>query len=163
VFGRRPSVEFLFDGGGAGVFRFWRKRRQAELDRSMIVPRIKHTNFLGALRDRGVPHDQMPVTEPLVADLLVTYAFDLPEMFKMASGVDLQRLSIAHAELRPLALANLRRQMPRIGIADEPPLRRIVTGNDLEACSLLANSFWDGLAGDMPGGSRSQSGIESCR
>ncbi|MEO6809566.1 MAG: DUF1444 family protein, partial [Isosphaeraceae bacterium] len=137
--------------GGGQMFGFRKKSRGEELDRSTIVPRIKHTNFLNALRDRGIPHDQMPVTEPLVADLLITYAFDLPGMFKMASLTDLTRLSIEPAELRELAIANLKRQLPQIAIAEAPPLKRIVTGNDLEACTLLANSFWDDLAGDVPG------------
>lgn len=133
------------------MFGFWKRRRPAELDRATLVPRIKHTNFLNALRDRSIPQDQMPVTEPLVADLLVTYAFDLPDMFKMASVSDLQRLSIEPVELRRLALTNLRKQLPQIGVAEEPPLKRIVTGQDLEACSLLARSFWEDLAREVPG------------
>ena len=133
------------------MFGFLKKRQPPELSRSTIVPRIKHMNFLKALGDRGIPKDQMPVTEPLVADLLVTYAFDLPDMFKMASIDDLNQLSIDPAELQQLAITNLRRQLPQIGIVDEPPLKRIVTGNDLEACTLLATSFWEGLAGEVPG------------
>src|SRR5262249_23307121 len=64
-----------------------RKRKQDDEypDRSTIVPRIKHRQFLKSLRDMDVPDDQMPVTEPLVADLLVTYAFDLPGMFQMVT------------------------------------------------------------------------------
>jgi hypothetical protein len=57
----------------------------AEPDRSTLVPRIKTPEFLAALRQMQIPADQMPYTEPLVADLLVAYAFDLPDSFQMAN------------------------------------------------------------------------------
>jgi uncharacterized protein YtpQ (UPF0354 family) len=131
----------------------WFKKMQspAEPDRLDIVPRIKHTQFLASLREMDVPADQMPVTEPLVGDLLVTYAFDLPGAFQMVSSTDLERLSISPGEIRCIAIANLKRQIPEIGIAEESPLRRIVTGNDLEACTLLADTFWSDMTAEVPG------------
>src|SRR5262249_14613349 len=118
---------------------------------STIVPRIKHRQFLKSLRDMDVPDDQMPVTEPLVADLLVTYAFDLPGMFQMVTYAAMKVLGIAATDIRQLAVANLREQLPQIGIATEEPLRRIVTGENLEACVLLATRFWDDVAGQTEG------------
>jgi uncharacterized protein YtpQ (UPF0354 family) len=131
----------------------WLKKKQsvAEPDRLAIVPRIKHTEFLASLREMDVPEDQMPVTEPLVGDLLVTYAFDLPGLFQMVSFGDLERLSVVPGDLRALAVANLKEQLPEIGIAEEPPLHKIVTGNNLEACTLLADSFWNEMAPEVPG------------
>jgi hypothetical protein len=61
----------------------------AQPDRSTLVPRIKHLNFTASLKAMNIPADQLPCTEPLVADLLVTYAFDLPGMFRMASAAAL--------------------------------------------------------------------------
>src|SRR5262245_59599454 len=107
-------------------------------DRSTVVPRIKHRQFLKTLREMDIPNDQMPFTERLVADLLVTYAFDLPSLFRMVSKEDLKELGIADDEVRDMALENLRRQLPKVGIVDEGPARRIVTGENLEACMLLA-------------------------
>lgn len=133
------------------MFEFLKRRPPAGLDRSTLVPRIKHRHFLAALRERGIPADQMPATEPLVADLLVTYAFDLPAMFRMASIADLDRLALRPSEARALAIANLRRQVPKIGTVGGSPLLRVVTGNDLEACTLLVDSFWDDAATKVPG------------
>lgn len=62
-----------------------------ETKRSLIVPRIKHTNMFAALDETNVPPDERPFTEPLVADLLVAYAFDLPKVFQMFKRSDLQR------------------------------------------------------------------------
>jgi energy-converting hydrogenase Eha subunit F len=47
-----------------------------------IVPRIKHTNFVAALKPIAAKDPgSMPLTEPLVADLLISYALDLPQAF----------------------------------------------------------------------------------
>ena len=133
------------------MFGLFKKRQPEEPDRSTIVPRIKHLNFVSALAEMGIPEDQRPVTEPLVADLLVTYAFDLPESFQMVTRHDLERLSISPGELRSIALENLRRDLPGISVQEAGPLLQIVTGNNLEACSLLAEAFWTELAAQISG------------
>jgi uncharacterized protein YtpQ (UPF0354 family) len=120
-------------------------------DRSSLVPRIKTLQFTAALKEMDIPQDQLPYTEPLVADLLVSYAFDLPGMFQMASGAAIAELGIRPDEARSLAVANLKRQLPQIGSADHGPIRRVVTGENLEACTLLAGPFWEQVAADMPG------------
>jgi uncharacterized protein YtpQ (UPF0354 family) len=132
-----------------GLFK--KKAGVTKLDRSMLVPRIKTTQFTAALRNTGVPTDQMPYTEPLVADLLVTYAFDLPGMFQMASAASIAELGIPLAEVRSIALDNLKRQIPQIGFQELGPIRQIITGNELEACTLLATSFWDDMANEAHG------------
>ena len=133
------------------MFGFWKQRQPAGIDRSTLVPRIKHVNFVTALKERGIPADQMPPTEPLVADLLVTYAFDLPAMFRIASIADFDRLALRPPEARALAIANLHRQVPKIGTVGGAPLLRVVTGNESEACSLLVDSFWDDQASQVSG------------
>ena len=122
-----------------------------EPDRSTLVPRIKTAEYLASLEDRGVPADQLPYTEPLVADLVVSYAFDLPALFMMASGDALAGLGVPLSEARGLAVANLERQLSRVGFADRGPFRQVVTGDDLEACTLLVESFWDQVAADADG------------
>lgn len=122
-----------------------------ERDRSTIVPRIKHDHFLTTLRDMDLPADDMPVTERLIADLLVTYAFDLPAAFQMVTVRDLKELSIDPATLRGLAIENVRRGNPGIGLEEQPPFLQVVTGNNLEACVLLSAKFWNNLAAQAPG------------
>ena len=123
----------------------------AEPGRSEIVPRIKSTQMLTFLAERGHPREQFPITEPLVADLIISYAFDLPQMFQMVTPHDLERLAIQSGELREIAIANLKRQLPQIGMMEEPPVMRVVTGNSLEACVLLASSWWNDRAAEMSG------------
>lgn len=120
-------------------------------DRSSIVPRIKTLQFTAALKELNIPEDQLPYTEPLVADLLITYAFDLPGMFQMASGAAIAEIGIRPEEARSLAIANLKRQLPQIGSQENGPIQRIVTGDNLEACTLLAGPYWDQVAAQTPG------------
>ena len=61
------------------MFGLLKKKVAPEATASQIVPRIKHQNFLAAVAGAGVPEGDKPYTEPLAGDLLVTYAFDLPE------------------------------------------------------------------------------------
>jgi len=123
----------------------------SEPGRTEIVPRIKSTQMLTYLAERGYSRDQVPVTEPLVGDLVISYAFDLPQMFQMVTPYHLERLSIKPGELRAIAIANLKRQLPQIGMTEKPPVMRVVTGNDLEACVLLADSWWNDIAAKTPG------------
>jgi uncharacterized protein YtpQ (UPF0354 family) len=163
---------------GPIMFGKSRKKKDPEADPSTLVPRIKTHQFTKALRDMDIPADQMPYTEPLVADLLVAYAFDLPDLFMMASREAIANLGVPKADLRKLALTNLKRQLPEIGVAEHGPVRRVVTGENLEACILLASKFWDEIAGETDGevvavvptrddllfcGSESEEGVDALR
>lgn len=135
------------------MFGFLKKKPQAveqPKDSSLIVPRIKHTNFLAAVRGRITNEDDMPATEPLVGDLLVTYAFDLPEAFQMVRVRDIKQLGLSPEQLRAAAVVNLTQQVGNIGRQGEPPLVQVVTGNNLKACVLLLDDFWQVLSGKIP-------------
>lgn len=122
-----------------------------ELDRTMFVPRIKNVQFTAALKELNIPPDQLPHTEPLAGELLVTYAFDLPGLFQMATLADMDRVDIDPAEARKLAVDNLRRQIPEVRIGEHGVIRQIMIGDNLEACMLLADSFWDDMTGETDG------------
>ncbi len=116
----------------------------------MLVPRIKNLQFNTALRGMKIPEDQLPYTEPLVADLLVTYAFDLPSMFQMATRSGIADLGIPLEEARDVAVANLQQRLPRVHAEQQGPFQRIVTGENLEACTLLIRPYWDHVAKQVP-------------
>jgi uncharacterized protein YtpQ (UPF0354 family) len=120
------------------------------IDVDSVVPRIKHTNFLEALAARHVPADQMPVTEPLVADLLITYAVETPAMFQMLSANQQQALGLTPDALRQAALANLQKRLGALQVAGQPPVLLLSVGDDLEACLLLVDPLWEALAAQVP-------------
>lgn len=122
----------------------------AEPDASLIVPRIKHTNFLVALQAYIKKEDDAPVTQPLVADLLVTYAFDMLDSFRMVCMRDAKRLGLSIEELHAAAVENLKQQLGNIGREGEPPVMRMVVGNNLDACAMLVDEIWQTLADKIP-------------
>ncbi len=123
---------------------------EAELSPSLIVPRIKHANFLAAMSEIVHEDEDAPVVEPLVGDLLITYAFDLPTAFRMMRAQDLSQLGITLAELRLIAIHNLKKQLGEIEVQGDPPLVNVVVGNNHEACLLLVDELWESLADDIP-------------
>jgi len=139
------------------MFGLFKKKHPAEPDATLIVPRIKPTNFLAALRDIGTSPGDTPITEPLVADLVVAYALDLGETFEMVCPHHCQTLGIAHSQLRSIAIDNLRKQVGDLDYEDlaggklPVPLWSITSGNDLEACLVMLDDFWSSMARRVPG------------
>lgn len=127
-----------------GIFSalFGKRQDKMKLEASQIVPRIKSTLFLKSLQDNNIPEDQMPYTEEYAADLVITYAFDLPEQFIMATPPLLNDAGVDPEALRPLALENLKRNLGALQVARKEDLFRVVTGESLEACILLLDQFW---------------------
>ena len=95
--------------------------------------------------------DQLPYTEPLVGELIVAYAFDFPALFQMASHASIKELGLEKDEIREVAVANLKKKLPEIGFRASGPIRQIVTGETLEACTLLATNFWNQIAQETDG------------
>ncbi len=117
-----------------------------------LVPRIKHLAFERALDEHGIPREQRPLTEPLVGELLLTYAFDLPEQFVMASRLALERAGIAVHEAREIACANLKARLPEVKYYGREGVYLAVTGGELEACLLLVDEVWADARERVQGG-----------
>jgi uncharacterized protein YtpQ (UPF0354 family) len=118
---------------------------------SSIVPRIKTNEFTAVLKSVHATPDEFPFIEPFVGNLLVTYAFDLPSAFIMATESEIKQLGVRLEDVRRLALSNVQQRCPKIEIHHHGTIRQIVLGDDLEACMLLADSFWDQAAGEVSG------------
>jgi uncharacterized protein YtpQ (UPF0354 family) len=123
-----------------GLFR--KKAPKVELDPSQLVPRIKHADFLDQLRASGIPEEQMPVVEPLVGDLLVTYAFDMPDTFVMATPPLLAKAGVPPGSPRELALTNLRRICPDVSVQRLGSVYRFAMDGNYDACALLSDQLW---------------------
>ncbi|MBN2294883.1 MAG: DUF1444 family protein [Pirellulales bacterium] len=125
--------------------------QQPEPSADCLVPRIKNQNFLPALKEHGIPDDQLPITEPLVGDLLVTYAFDLPHTFQMVMPNDCSELGIPLDKARRIAIRNMARSFPPPDIQSKPPIYSLIVGSDMEACLLLVDELWKQLDERVPG------------
>jgi hypothetical protein len=122
-----------------------------------LTVRIKHTDFIQVLQAHGVPPAQMPVTRPLCGELLLSYAFDTPEQFVMATPPLLAQAGLDVADLGPLdqrVQANFKGAISAQLTRKSPGLMGVRTGHDLEAVMLVLDGFWSGhvrslVQGDM--------------
>jgi uncharacterized protein YtpQ (UPF0354 family) len=94
--------------------------------------------------------EDKPYTEPLVGDLLVIYAFDLPETFQMVRIGDLGDMDVAPSELRGIAVENLKSRVGQGGYQGDPPILRIVLGDNFDACAMLYDDLWTMIGEKIP-------------
>ncbi len=131
------------------------KYKPAALDPKTILPRIKTTGFLDAIqdviKDAQASEDQMPYSEPFVADLIITYAFDMPESFQAVSIDNLNEMNLPFEDVFPLAMENFTNQLEELSVADMGLFRQIMTGGSHEACTLLFTNFWNQIASETEG------------
>lgn len=137
------------------MFGLFKKKPQASAPMptaDQIVPRIKHLNFQAAIEEIAAKDpDSCPLVQPFVGDLLLTYAFELPEAFMMLREIDRIRLGLSVEQVRAKALENLKKQLPPVKQGGKPPLMMLAVGNNLEACLLLIDELWNKAAANVPG------------
>jgi len=91
------------------------------------------------------------VAERLVADIWIAYAVDEDNQIRFLSEGDRQKLGISVAELRPLAVGNLRRIIKEVSSRDDGPLHMLTAGGTYEASLLLSDKLWSGMSNVVQG------------
>ena len=113
--------------------------------RDQLVPVLKGKFWVDALPPNAI------AIEPLAGDVCVVYAFDQPHSFAFAPPGELAQLGIAPADLRELALDNLRERLPDDLATQGDGLSFMFTiGGNFEASLLLLPELWDHME-DVPG------------
>jgi uncharacterized protein YtpQ (UPF0354 family) len=115
-----------------------------------IVPVIKDDLFMADMRKR-VQGTNALVAEKLVADLWIAYAVDRDDQIRFLTEGDRQKLGIPLAELRPLAIGNLRHVIKEVSSRGEGPLHMITAGGTYEASLLLSDKLWGGMTNVVQG------------
>ena len=115
-------------------------------DRSALVATVRTAEYLAHARQM-VPDAW---GEPLVGQLAVVYAFDLPDRFVTARKHDLARLGLTEAEAAALARTNTQARLGRIDQrfdTDDPGTAMLIKeGKGLEPGMLLQLDRWSVLA-----------------
>lgn len=120
-------------------------------DASMIVPVMK-----GYVPPSDGVIELSPesslISDALVGDLKVFYAFDLPGHFEYVSEHDRERLQLDLGGLREMAIRNLtkRRSKPEI-LRPSGAVVMLRIDGDLEASLLLVDHLWPQLARSIAG------------
>jgi uncharacterized protein YtpQ (UPF0354 family) len=118
----------------------------AKVDRARIVPIIKSRQWLieiaQSMKDRGASEPVENVSESFNDELIVVYAEDSPKNIRYLTPQDLDEIGLTRAELRELAVNNLRTILPKIEIHKGPLISMVTAGGDYEACLLLLDDLW---------------------
>jgi len=72
-----------------------------------IVLRIKRRNFFKAIGELTADPTQQPVWRPFIADMIVTYAFEMPQALMMLPQREMSRLGLTLDSLHKQALTHL--------------------------------------------------------
>lgn len=123
-----------------------------QLHADQLQPRIKHHAFARALLDAGMTLDQAPLTQQLCGELLVTYAFDHPDQFIMATPDLLEQVGVTRDDLPDVAMSNL------IKALNWPPkelamngVHRLETGGHHEAILVIMDQVCEQIEGWLTG------------
>ncbi len=118
------------------------------VERAQIVPVIKDNAWIAesiaAVKERGGEGPAAYVTESYNAQLTILYAEDRPNQIRYLIPQNLEELGLTAAELRPLAVENLRRLLPEIELHRSSSVTRITAGGSYEASLLLLDEVWNG-------------------
>lgn len=121
------------------------------LHADQLRPRIKHKAFARALAARGVPRDQMPLMQVLCGDLLVAYAFDLPDGFRMATAADIAAVGVTKDELHGVTFRNVIRTVPEPKYLNRDNVHLMQTGQQMETSMLVIDGLWDLIQPQLKG------------
>jgi uncharacterized protein YtpQ (UPF0354 family) len=121
-------------------------------DASMIVPVIKRAEPGPSDDVIVLPPDSRPISDSLVGELIILYAFDLPGHFEYLSEHHCKTLGIDPHGLRKLAVRNLtrRRSKPEI-LRPSDTINMLRLDGDLEASLLLVDHLWPQAARAIAG------------
>jgi hypothetical protein len=127
-------------GGQAGRYRRTPGRRWGRRLRQAVAEPIE------------IPPEAVPIVEPLLADLGVAYAFDLPYGYELLGPRHCTELGVPPESLRAQAMDNLRARRPERTLFQATDAMAIGIelsgefGGDLEASLVLDNEFMTRLA-----------------
>ena len=115
-----------------------------DYDAKLLVPRLKTTDFVQSVAN--IPHADRPIVEPFAGDLVLSYAFDTPSTFVMASPKSCAQAGVTAADVRLRATANLLQRIDQIGVQQIlDSVVGLTAGENMSACLMLVDAIWEGL------------------
>ena len=134
------------------MFSFFKKKPPPAPPPAIVVPRIKHTNFLDYIATiPGMTDESRPLVEPLAGDLLLTYALDVGEGYLSITPATLRERGLEAASLRAQAEANGLAAMRALQVRTHGVLHELTAPDNMAACSLLYPDLWRQIEGEVGG------------
>lgn len=121
------------------MFSFFKKRKPAPL----VVPRIKHVNFVEAINAiPGMNDKSRPLAEPIVGDLLVTYAIDMGYSYMAVTPAVLKEHRLEQAGMRALAMGNALSVLGGVTVETNGAVHEMTADDNMAACTILFPELW---------------------
>lgn len=96
--------------------------------------------------------DDSPVLRPFAADIVIAYAFNLPDRLVYMNRKQLADSGMSETELHTLAVSNLPAHVSNLTFRDlDSGLFAVACGGVFEASLLLLDVLWDKFASQLPG------------
>jgi len=125
------------------------------LDQSRIVAVVKDRAWLDDARQtlaaKGSDKEFKILHDDLNSELIILYAEDTPKNMRYLGPKELEAAHLDRAELRSLAVENLKRTIPKIERYGTNGLFMLTAGGDYEASLLVIDSIWPGIQKDVKG------------
>ncbi len=119
---------------------------------TIVVPRIKHLNFLKAMDAiPGITDRSRPISEPLVGDLFLTYAIDIGASYEAVNQATLEKYNLQQSGLQSLAKANALIALSKIKTKTDGTVHELTAGDNMAACSILFPELWQQIEQQIGG------------
>jgi uncharacterized protein YtpQ (UPF0354 family) len=114
--------------------------------RASILPLVKTTMWLATslkqLDAAGIENKEAFITEPLTDELLVAFVEDKPEAMSYVAPGELEALGLTREQLMPLALENLRRQLPALTVEGQDGRYGVRADGNYDASFVFLAQEW---------------------
>lgn len=109
-----------------------------------IVPLIKNRVYVKGLKKlRKEGKGPKLVSEKLVGDLYIVYAFDSEFSMQLMSSDSLKELPLKRSQLRDIAIRNLRERLPPTSVEGYESLVMLTAGGTFESSLILIDEIWN--------------------
>lgn len=124
----------------------------AATERYKVLPRIKNTNFVSASENLTSDATRsMPITEPLVGDLVLAYAVDIGDRYVALSEATASEFNIDLKTVRQTSEFNALPALRGIRMNPHGKLVELICSDNMMACSLLFPALWNQIEGQAGG------------
>jgi uncharacterized protein YtpQ (UPF0354 family) len=115
-----------------------------------VIPRLKRADYVESMRQvEGMDEANMPLTDPLFGDLILSYALDIGEHFMALSQVHLEPLNIGELDWRHDCKLNCLNALAKLEHHKEGRLRFMQAPDSMTACTVLFPELWDQVMADF--------------
>ena len=127
-----------------------KRKPRATPTRKQVVPLIKSSEYMAQIQAQ-TGGQMKPAAERLAGDIWIVYALDMPDRVVVLSVAQARTLARTPAELRRLALTNLRRLLKEVKHHGNGPIYLVTAGGMYESSMLLLDEFWPAQAQSVAG------------